>query len=287
MPPTITRAADRTVKMVFQKSGIEGRSSFSEGRPSLFGQSSFRRICTISPFTVQHTNYQNDPPVHYFENGNHIYVSHINGHFIWDVDPSMCDSDCDCAWDDSWSNSDDEEYMRSRSRRKKKQSCKSPQNKYPPDEPDHKPKFSLKRRSQKVFKDYPFDFSKPIPWGVTPQGYQAITPQEEVLNWHTDNTISQNKMLLRIDNTLDTLVEKTSTLMMQVDSIQAQVNELIERLSTQAYQLDHDLKAYIQSQYFGPEFQKKNQELIRIKAHLKQIEEDKARHPIIRRKIRS
>ncbi|MED6141330.1 hypothetical protein PIB30_102288, partial [Stylosanthes scabra] len=84
-------------------------------------------------------------------------------------------------------------------------------------------------------------------------------------------------MLLRIDNTLDTLVEKTGNLTMQVGSIQAQINELTERLSTQAYQLDHDLKTYIQSQYFGPEFQKKNQELIKIKAQLKQIEEEKAR----------
>ncbi|MED6109391.1 hypothetical protein PIB30_033181 [Stylosanthes scabra] len=119
MPPAITRVADGTVKTVFQKPGTEGRSSFSR-------QSSFRRICIISHFTIQHTNYQDDPPVHYYENGKHVYVSHINGHFIWDVVPNMCDSDCDCAWDDSWSDSDDEDNARSISCRKKKQSCNGP-----------------------------------------------------------------------------------------------------------------------------------------------------------------
>ncbi|MED6149107.1 hypothetical protein PIB30_059296 [Stylosanthes scabra] len=213
MPPTITRAADGTIKTVFQKPGTEGRSSFSEGRPS------FRRICTISPFTIQHTNYQNDPPVNYFENENLVYVSHINGHFIWDVDPVYS---VPCV---ATIRSYDEEFPPLRVSAEEQRAARRPY---------------------------------VVPQGVTPQGYQAITPQEEVLKWHTDNAISQNKMMLRIDNTLDTLVEKTGTLTMQVGSVEAQINELTERLSTQAYQLDHNLKAYIQSQYFGPEFQKKN-----------------------------
>ncbi|MED6107563.1 hypothetical protein PIB30_015312, partial [Stylosanthes scabra] len=55
------------------------------------------------------------------------------------------------------------------------------------------------------------------------------------------------------------------------------VKELKDRLATQAIQLDHDLKTYIHEHYFGPDFHKKNQELNKIKAQLKQIEDDQAR----------
>ncbi|QHN76406.1 Polyprotein [Arachis hypogaea] len=113
--------------------------------------------------------------------------------------------------------------------------------------------------------------------GVTPQGYQSTIPQEKVLNWQTENAVSQNKVLLRIDHTLEKLVDKTDKLPTQVYSVQAQVNELKECLTRQAQQLDQDLKTYIQIRYFGPEFHKKDQELTRIKAQLKQIEEDRAR----------
>ncbi|RDX86622.1 hypothetical protein CR513_32028, partial [Mucuna pruriens] len=42
-------------------------------------------------------------------NGEEIYTDKINGHFIWDVDPSMCDSDCDCYYDDPDDDNQDEE----------------------------------------------------------------------------------------------------------------------------------------------------------------------------------
>ncbi|QHO47074.1 polyprotein [Arachis hypogaea] len=95
-----------------------------------------------------------------------------------------------------------------------------------------------------------------IPQGITPHGHQATTPQEEVLNWHTDNAVSQNKVLLRIDHTLDTLVEKTEGLSTQIGSVAEQIVELRNRLSTQAFQLDQELNTYIDSRYFGPEFHK-------------------------------
>ncbi|KAK2655405.1 hypothetical protein Ddye_008457, partial [Dipteronia dyeriana] len=35
--------------------------------------------------------------IHCFEaDGTPIYTDKINGHFIWDVDPEMCDADCEC-----------------------------------------------------------------------------------------------------------------------------------------------------------------------------------------------
>ncbi|QHO48456.1 polyprotein [Arachis hypogaea] len=116
-----------------------------------------------------------------------------------------------------------------------------------------------------------------IPQGITPHGHQATTPQEEVLNWHTDNAVSQNKVLLRIDHTLGTLVEKTEDLSAQISSMAEQVADLKDRLSWQAFQLDQELKTYIDSRYFGPEFHKKNRELEQVKAQLRQIEMDKSK----------
>ncbi|QHO37517.1 polyprotein [Arachis hypogaea] len=107
-PPVVTRETDGTVRTVFQRPGTEGRPSFSR-------QSSSRRIYMISPLTVQHTSNQDDPPIHYYEEGKPVYVSHVNGHFIWDVDHNMCDSDCDC---DAWGESEDEDYYKRRSPRR-------------------------------------------------------------------------------------------------------------------------------------------------------------------------
>ncbi|MED6174465.1 hypothetical protein PIB30_069237 [Stylosanthes scabra] len=258
-PPRITRASDGTVTTVFQRPGSEGQSSFR--------QSSFRRICTISPIFIQHTAHPDDPPVHYYDNGKPIYVSHIQGHFIWDVDPSMCDSDCDCQdWND-WSDSEDEDYARRRrkSKKKKKQSCTVSRRPDPPDEPDYKPKFSLKRRSQKSYQDYSTANPQMVPYiatlgsydhdfpplqtsaddarvtrrpyvtppqGVTPHEYQAITPQEEVLNWHTDNALNQNKVLNRIDHRLGTLEEKVDEASTHMSHLQAHIKELRDRLAT-------------------------------------------------------
>ncbi|MED6129852.1 hypothetical protein PIB30_112121, partial [Stylosanthes scabra] len=234
----------------------------------------------ISPISIQHTAHPDDPPVHYYDNGKPVYVSHIQGHFIWDVDPSMCDSDCDCQdWND-WSDSEDEDdYARRRrkSKKKKKQSCTISRKPDPPDEPEYKPKFSLKKRSQKSYQDYSttkpqvvpciatlgsYDHDFPPlqvsaddtrvtrrpyvtpPQGVSPHGYQAVTPQEEVLNWYTDNALNQNKVLNRIDHRLGTLEEKVDEASTQMSHLQAHIKELRDKLATQAIQLDHDLKKY-------------------------------------------
>ncbi|QHO41331.1 polyprotein [Arachis hypogaea] len=185
---------------------------------------------------VQTTHNQHDPPVHFYENGKPVYVSHINGDFIWDVDPFMCDSDCDCV--NQWSNTDEEEYVKRQKNKKKKKklfptpcSFKRPE---PPDDAEtapmikRKPMLKKTRLSRKGSMDHlyqpvntvpciatlrPYKEEFPplvtqtdekkitrrpyvIPQGITPHGHQATTPQEEVLNWHTDNAVSQSKVLL-------------------------------------------------------------------------------------------
>jgi len=42
-------------------------------------------------------------------NGTPIFTDKINGHFIWDADPDMCDPDCDCHHDYDDSSDEEEE----------------------------------------------------------------------------------------------------------------------------------------------------------------------------------
>ncbi|KAL4299327.1 hypothetical protein AHAS_Ahas17G0089800 [Arachis hypogaea] len=298
--PTITHNSDGTVTTFFQRPGMS--------KQTLLRGPSIRRINMISPVQVQTTHDQYDPPVHFYENEKPVYVSHINGHFIWDVDPSMCNSDCDCA--DQWSDTGDEDYARrQRNKKKKKKLLQAPcsfKRSEPPDDtesapmPRKKPMLKKTKLSRKGSVDYlyqPVDTisciatlrsyeeefpplvtqtdekkitRRPyvIPQEISPHGHQATTPQEEVLIWHTDNVVSHNKVQLRIDHTLDTLIEKTEGLSIQLSSVAEQVDELRNRLSAQAFQLDQELKAYIYNRYFGPEFQRKNRELDQVKAQL-------------------
>jgi len=63
-------------------------------------------------------------PVHSFHhNGQAIFSDKLNGHFLWDVDSSMCEPDCDHNSDsESFSDSDNEDDL------KKKKRCKPPPN---------------------------------------------------------------------------------------------------------------------------------------------------------------
>ncbi|QHO21215.1 polyprotein [Arachis hypogaea] len=234
---------------------------------------------------------------------------------VQDVDPSMCDPDCDCA--NQWSDTDDKDYARrQRNKKKKKKLLQAPCSFKRPEPPDDaeaapmlrkKPMLRKTRLSRKDSMDYLYQpvnmipciatlrfyeeefpplvtqtdekkiTRRPyvIPQGITPHGHQATNPQEKVLNWHTDNAFSQNKVLLRIDHTLDALVEKTEGLLAQLSSVAEQVAELKNWLSAQAFQLDQELKTYIDNKYFGPEFHKKNRELDQVKAQLRKIEMDK------------
>ncbi|QHO56831.1 polyprotein [Arachis hypogaea] len=248
--PTITHNSDRTVTTIFQRPGITKQTS-------LRGPS-FRRINMISPVKVQTTHDQNDPPVHFYENGKPIYVSHINGHFIWDVDPSMCDSNSDCA--NQWSDTDDENYVRrQRNKKKKKKLLQAPYSFKGPEPPDDaeaapllrkKPMLRKTRLSRKCSKDYLYQPANTIPCiailrsyeeeflplmtqtdekkitrrpyvisqGITPHGHQATTPQEEVLNWPRDNAVA----------------------------------ELRNWLTVQAFQLDQELNTYIDDRPHPP-----------------------------------
>ncbi|KAK2652116.1 hypothetical protein Ddye_011972 [Dipteronia dyeriana] len=46
---------------------------------------------------IQPVTFEDDILIHSFHaDESPVYTNKINGHFIWDIDPSMCDADCDC-----------------------------------------------------------------------------------------------------------------------------------------------------------------------------------------------
>ncbi|KAK2651593.1 hypothetical protein Ddye_011449 [Dipteronia dyeriana] len=61
-------------------------STSSSSAPSVF------QVLMIRPVTSE-----KEIPIHCFEyDRTPVYTDKINSHFIWDVDPEMCDTDCEC-----------------------------------------------------------------------------------------------------------------------------------------------------------------------------------------------
>ncbi|MED6133681.1 hypothetical protein PIB30_030320 [Stylosanthes scabra] len=95
----------------------------------------------------------------------------------------MCDSNCDCQERNDWSDSEDEEdYARHKrkSKKKKKQSCTVSRKPDPPDEPDYKPKFSLKRRSQESYQNYSMANPHVVPCIATLGSYDHNFPPLQI-----------------------------------------------------------------------------------------------------------
>jgi len=95
MEATFRRSVDGTVRTIFKKPEGDQVSSSSH----IF-QSMMIQPCTkegkIPIWGVQ-------------PNGTPILTNKINGHFIWDADPDMCDPDCDCHHDYGDSSDEEEE----------------------------------------------------------------------------------------------------------------------------------------------------------------------------------
>ncbi|KAL5756920.1 hypothetical protein ACOSQ2_021666 [Xanthoceras sorbifolium] len=64
--------------------------------------------------------FEEDIPVHAFHpDGSIVYIDKINGNFIWDIDPNMCDDHCSCKW-----------------KKKTKPSCSQSKQPFKPGDPD-------------------------------------------------------------------------------------------------------------------------------------------------------
>ncbi|KAK3230237.1 hypothetical protein Dsin_002118 [Dipteronia sinensis] len=113
---TYTRQPDSTIKTVY-KPLTDVPASHPEVTPSAPPDPPIFQSLMTRPVTSE-----DDIPIHNLEaDGSAIYIDKINGHFIWDADPSMCDPDCSC---------------RRSSKRHQRSSCNPDRQAHSPDDPD-------------------------------------------------------------------------------------------------------------------------------------------------------
>ncbi|KAK1583991.1 hypothetical protein Q3G72_028932 [Acer saccharum] len=169
----------------------------------------------IAPVAATDTTFEAD--------GSPIYTNKINGHFIWDVDPNMCDADCKCR-----------KRLKGYSK-----SCKPSHKPRKPNDPDS-PWIGLLPSQPNILvptlpppilcymtSDYDCDFpplepssnsektrfSRPFvqttevqPDGSLKQPSQA----EQILNWQSHNARAQNRVVNYIDQKIDRVTRHVS-----------------------------------------------------------------------------
>ncbi|XP_015582789.1 uncharacterized protein LOC107262296 [Ricinus communis] len=190
--PLFVTQKDGTVKIIFTK--IEESSSAL----SIFQASMIQPV----------SRPREKIPIHSFQSsGHHIYTARIKGHFIWDIDPEICEPGCTCK--------DDLDFAEPCSQHPRKTSramypetpclVKKPRQENYSD----LPAVQAPQIIQNCFMFQPEDFpplgnsenkrSKITPSKVTSSGtLEPLTPPEEVLNWQTSNSIVQNSYLKKI-----------------------------------------------------------------------------------------
>ncbi|KAK2643040.1 hypothetical protein Ddye_024803 [Dipteronia dyeriana] len=87
------KLADGSIQTTYEQIGISAtqvtNTSTTETSPSALP---VFQVLMIRPVTTEE-----EIPIHHFEaDGTPVYTDKINGHFIWDFDPEMCDADCEC-----------------------------------------------------------------------------------------------------------------------------------------------------------------------------------------------
>ncbi|KAK2635774.1 hypothetical protein Ddye_030566 [Dipteronia dyeriana] len=215
-------------------------------------------------------------PIHSFEaDGSPIYTDKINNHFIWDIDPKMCDAD----------------YERKACSKVMRSSCKpgllpnepkEPEKLLPP-LPAPMPYFMVSSYDE----DFPHLepssnpernlFSRPFIQtikilldGSLKQPSQA----EQVLNWHSRNARVQNRVLHSIDQKIDQVSHHVSQHDLHLQHLDTSLRNMYTDLQSRVARLDVDLYQYINQGYFGPDFDNKERELPQLKDQLDQISQD-------------
>ncbi|KAL0444652.1 UNVERIFIED_CONTAM: polyprotein [Sesamum latifolium] len=170
------RLLDGRVKTIFQTQPA--------GEPS---NPEFQLMITPIPIPEQIIT----PIASFGTDGHRIYTDWIDGHFIWDVDPSMCDPECSCGEE---SDDDDDDYVWSDYESDEDDefsSCNDSDDDY--DEPDPDDHLSLRTPQ-------PCIFNMIQTFHLWKEGkLKPLTQVEEVLNWQTTNARAQNRSLTTLD----------------------------------------------------------------------------------------
>ncbi|KAK0574280.1 hypothetical protein LWI29_020952 [Acer saccharum] len=296
---------DGSIKTIYEP--LTGsKASSSSGTPPIF------QALMIQPVTTE-----DDIPIHSFEaDGSPIYTNKINGHFIWDVDPNMCDVDCicrDCLKDASPT------------------SCKPWNKPRKPENPDspwvglhpikNKP-LPIYDRALQILQsegllppqlvlavpnlpppvpcymtsDYDCDFpplepssnpektrfSKPFVQSTEVQSdgsFKQPSQAEPVLNWQTHNARAQNRVLNSIDQKIDRVTRYVSQHDHHLQNLDATFRDMASDLQSRIAKLHSDRHRYIAHGYSGPDFDTKEREIKQLKEKLEQMTKDHSYKP--------
>ncbi|KAI5434801.1 hypothetical protein KIW84_021568 [Lathyrus oleraceus] len=319
---TFRRSIDKTVKTIFKKPD-EGSTSMSP----IF------QIMMIQPVLKEDWC-----PVHAVTTeGKPIYTDKIDGHFIWDVDPTRCDPDCDC-----WMHDNDIDRDIILPKTTKKGRCKPsppPQRRFdpdngpwvgihgkkkplsiyeeglkilrkegllPPDDPtlvtwsptDHCkslhpptvvqpiPCFMYTAATPEYERQFPSlerkmdpitgRTSKPFihPSEVQPDGkLKPLSQAEEVLNWQSENMVSQNEILQSLDKRVGKIAEKIDETDDNLKVLSQKMQKHYRSLKAQVSQLDRDLRQMLEERTFGKTFDQKEREIRNLQGRVKEIDE--------------
>ena len=104
---------------------------------------------------------------------------------------------------------------------------------------------------------------------VTSSGQPEDSKQyEAVLNWQTKNASAQNQTLQQLGKKIDHVASQVSQTETKVDSINNRLDQMYIYLQDRISELDADLRRMINNHIWGPEFNKKEAEIRKLKAKL-------------------
>ncbi|KAH9724634.1 hypothetical protein KPL70_007559 [Citrus sinensis] len=188
--------------------------------------------------TAAQTGQEKKLPIHGFSSeGYPVYPDKINGHFLWDV-PEAHMCNPDCPCLDDTDIDEELEVMRRKTKKKKKASYPASSSTGQPEEPKQ---------------------------------------HEAVLNWQTKNANAQNHTLHQLDKKIDHVATQVSQTETKVDSINSRLEQMYIHLQDQIFELDADLRRMINNHIWGPEFNKKEAKIRKLKAELSRIDAEKTR----------
>ncbi|KAI5424799.1 hypothetical protein KIW84_030838 [Lathyrus oleraceus] len=214
---TFRRSIDKTVKTIF-KNPDEGSTSMSPIFQIMMIQSVLKEDwCPVHAVTTE---------------GKPIYTDKIDGHFIWDVDPTR------------WR-------------------CKPsppPQRRFDPDNGQwvgthgKNKTLSIYEEGLKILRKEgllpPYDPTL-VTWSPTdhfqPDGkLKPLTQAEELLNWKSENMVSQNEILQSLDKRVDKIAEKIDDTNDNLKVLSQKIQKHYRSLKAQVSQLDCDLRQMLE-----------------------------------------
>ncbi|KAH9668393.1 hypothetical protein KPL70_021397 [Citrus sinensis] len=245
-----------------------GQVKLSFQTPDTEPVSNSPQLSYTAMITAVQTGQEKKLPIHGFSSkGYPVYPDNINGHFLWDVpEAHMCNPDC--PYLDDMDIDEELEIMRRKKKKKKKSS-------YPPSHSYEESFTPLEKQTdtQTRVTSKPFVQSP-----ITASGQPEEPKQyEAVLNWQTKNANAQNHTLQQLGKKIDRVANQVSQTETKVDSISHCLDQMYLHLQDRISELDADLRRMINNHIWGPEFNKKEAEIRKLKVELSRIDAEKSR----------